>query len=108
MVPPRMPRRIIKTGDRESLNLSVNKDLKRQMKIEALNEGEDLSEITERLYLEFLRRKKVRIPKSKKTTAVGKLSKTDSSERKIGFLSKRQAVCDMEPTFDDFLTANGV
>jgi len=41
---------------REAFNLSINTEVKRLMKIACAESGEDVSDVTEKLYAEFLKR----------------------------------------------------
>lgn len=55
---------------REAFNLSINKDVKRAMKVACAESGEDVSEVTEKLYAVFL-----------KQHAAGKTSRTKAKKR---------------------------
>lgn len=55
----------MKEGKREPFNLSVDSNLKRQMKIYCAETGEDVSEVTEMLYEQFLKRHGVSISRIK-------------------------------------------
>lgn len=47
--------------DRVPWNLSVNSELKRLMKIQCASDGDDISEVTEKLYRDYLKQNKVSI-----------------------------------------------
>ena len=48
---------------RQNVTLSLESDLYREMKIQAVRENTDVSTITEQLYREYLKRSKVKVKK---------------------------------------------
>jgi hypothetical protein len=48
---------------RQHVTLSIDEDLYREMKIQAVREGRDVSTITEELYREYLKRLKAKTKK---------------------------------------------
>ncbi len=48
---------------RKSVTLSIDEDLYREMKLQAVREDRDVSTITEELYREYLRRAKAKVKK---------------------------------------------
>lgn len=58
------------TNGRTAFNLSINKDVKRAMKVACAESGDDVSDVTEQLYLNFLKRhaagKRIRYSKGQK------------------------------------------
>ena len=48
---------------RNNVTLSIDEDLYREMKLQAVREGRDVSTITEELYREYLKRLKIKLKK---------------------------------------------
>jgi hypothetical protein len=84
-----MPRHAKKQKNRKPLNLSIDVKITQKVKIEAIKEGKRLSEITEILYLKFLKKKGV--PSDEEgARAEGKNVEKPPDERKIGFYEGEQ------------------